>query len=76
MYTEIMLPINETVKIEGIKYHIETTEVGYLVTGNGAQFIMYEDGDKWRTAENVPLHLIIKLGKKIEELVWFRAMGI
>jgi hypothetical protein len=75
MYTEIMLPINEKIKIDGIKYTVETVEHGYLITSPDAQFIIYQDGI-WRTADSVRMHLVIKLGKKIEELVWFRAMGI
>jgi uncharacterized protein (UPF0248 family) len=71
-----MLPINEKIKIDGIKYNVETVEHGYLITSPDAQFIIYQDGKHWRTADSVPLHLIIKLGKKIEELVWFRAMGM
>jgi hypothetical protein len=71
-----MLPLNETVKINGTKYKIETTHLGYLITGDDNQFILYQDGGKWKTADSVPLHLVIKLGKKIEDLNWFRAMGV
>lgn len=68
-----MLPINETVQIDGVKYHIESTELGYLINES---FIIYKEGRHWKTADTIDQVLVEKLGEKIEDLIWFRANGI
>jgi hypothetical protein len=70
-----MLPINETVKIDGQKYKIESVKTGYLVNDS---FIVYENiSGKWDCAEkDVPYSLVLKIGKQIDELIWFRANGV
>lgn len=68
-----MLPINEITIIDGTRYKIQSTTDGYLVNN---QFTIYEDGSAWKCSEDVHPKLLEKIGKKIEDLIWFRAMGI
>lgn len=68
-----MLPINETIKIDGVKYKIESVETGYLINKS---FVVYQDGDKWQCSDTLNHSLVKKLGKYIEDLIWFRASGV
>lgn len=71
-----MLPINETIKIDGVKYKVKSLEDGtYQVDGGGLSFVLTQN-EKWEAPEEVSKILTFKLGKQIEELIWFRASGI
>jgi hypothetical protein len=72
-----MLPINDTIRVDKEKYMVESIDgETYLITHQNHQFIVYKSDNFWRTADDVDKKLLYAIGKRIEELIWFRANGI